>query len=700
MTDINGNTTGALSNVATNPLDKDLNISDYNIVGLPFGSSLRTIQSTQILQTSIINDSANKLLNVGDVVLGTTEMTGMLKVPNLQTNVISDTASQESNINIFNGEIQIQSPSLSYNNNPIVTSPYNDQIIATSFKVNGGTSDTYLMSDGSLLKYSANSGNSNYYLYKSSTTQDVTPPIGDITYNNAVQANATMIYISHRTRDTIDIEIFFKQLSTLIEVYIQDQDTSLNYIQYNITGTPTITAEAQVAIPVIMRVGAGTGLTNFPNGHNVLLSFFTNSIETDLRISTLENKTINQTAINGVSTQFNGTNGVISTKFMKPSGGNPLHFWMTDGSTNSNTYALDSDLINTNSNITTLQTKTQNLSSNTTTSTFTGTGGIISDKFVTNTGTSLMFVKGDGSLDSTGYATLSLVNDVVNLINPVITKTQYQSIVGTNTSFTSGLLFNCPITLTNASLIDIASNDRPYIGLQYQHNSSGVPTVQSNSLITPFGSTALNATPWVNTNNFTRQYACGLWTTVALADGAPCGYGGTAGTGAYVTTNGSFGLTYILGIADTAYNANNCQNFFGLWWLQTVIPLTQAIQLNVQRRMICFGSSTTDANICIYTAGLLTTVKQVDLGSSFPANRPSGTVSTDWYKLTMYWDGVANMYYKAVNTTLNVTVSGMFTPNIDDMPAGTSCTHQCVRIMGSPQSNGQAKLKVQRFGIF
>jgi hypothetical protein len=49
--------------------------------------------------------------------------------------------------------------------------------------------------------------------------------------------------------------------------------------------------------------------------------------------------------------------------------------------------------------------------------------------------------------------------------------------------------------------------------------------------------------------------------------------------------------------------------------------------------MICFGSDTDDPNICIYTAGVGTTVKQVDLGTSFPANRPSGSVSTDIFKL-------------------------------------------------------------------
>ena len=86
--------------------------------------------------------------------------------------------------------------------------------------------------------------------------------------------------------------------------------------------------------------------------------------------------------------------------------------------------------------------------------------------------------------------------------------------------------------------------------------------------------------------------------------------------------------------------------------------------------MICFGSNTNDANICIYTAGATSTVKQVDLGAAFPANRPSTTptvfASTDFYKFNLYWD-TTKFYYKAHNTTTNVIVSGTFTALVSDM---------------------------------
>jgi hypothetical protein len=178
-----------------------------------------------------------------------------------------------------------------------------DDITANKFIVAGGTNIQYLLADGTLLTASANSGNSNFYLYKSINTA-FSPPIssGDIVYNNANQSSATVIYISHLTRDNIDIEIFFENVSSLNDLYIQDQNNSLNYIRYNITGTPTILPNDYILIPVLLGTSGGTGSTSFGTNHNVLLSIFTNSIETDVRISNLENKTQNQTAILNTTT--------------------------------------------------------------------------------------------------------------------------------------------------------------------------------------------------------------------------------------------------------------------------------------------------------------------------------------------------------------------------------------------------------------
>ena len=177
-------------------------------------------------------------------------------------------------------------------------------------KKTGGTSIQYMMADGSVLSQSASSGNSNFYLYKINTSMTTTPASGYVSFNNATQSSATTIYISHQTSDGIDVEVFFKQITILSEVYIQDQNNSSLFIQYNITSAPTLTINSKIQIPVIVST---SGTTGFANNHSILVSFFQNGLEVDTRLSNLETKTQNQTAISGTTTMTGNLNivGVV-----------------------------------------------------------------------------------------------------------------------------------------------------------------------------------------------------------------------------------------------------------------------------------------------------------------------------------------------------------------------------------------------------
>ncbi len=42
------------------------------------------------------------------------------------------------------------------------------------------------------------------------------PNNGEIIYNTFTQASVSMIYISHLTRDNIDIEVFYNQIAELL----------------------------------------------------------------------------------------------------------------------------------------------------------------------------------------------------------------------------------------------------------------------------------------------------------------------------------------------------------------------------------------------------------------------------------------------------------------------------------------------------
>lgn len=250
--DVNGLEEALSGSTVTNPLTTNLSIGTSDITGLFGGQTLKGLNTSVIAHSAVLDDHSYKLRNI-----------------------------------------------TSTTNNVLTT--FTGQIECGSIKKTGGTNIQYLMADGTTLTQSANSGNSNFYLYNSGTSQNVTPANGYLTYNNAVQANATMIYINHLTRDAIDIEVFLKQINTLTEIYLQDQNLSENYIQYNVVGSPTITVGSKVAIPVLLRIGNGTGLTNFSDGHNVLVSFFSNALEVDTRLSIIDNKTLNLSSTNSTN---------------------------------------------------------------------------------------------------------------------------------------------------------------------------------------------------------------------------------------------------------------------------------------------------------------------------------------------------------------------------------------------------------------
>lgn len=277
ITDIN-DLENRLNSVLTNPFNGTLIATDF-----------------ETSDYFSINDELKKIDNITSATQSPdiTNMTGILKVPDIGIDRIYNTG-QSVFIDLTTNDVDINATNLKFNGNNLLTTPYAGEIEATSFKKTSGTNIQYLMADGSTLTQSANSGNSNFYLYNSGTSGDTTPPAGFITYNdNSIQKNSTMIYISHKTRDNFDIEVFFYQITTLTDVYVQDQDSSANYIQFNIVGVPVITPEAQIAIPVIVT---SFGINGFANGHNIFISFFSNSLEIDTRISNLESKTENITA--------------------------------------------------------------------------------------------------------------------------------------------------------------------------------------------------------------------------------------------------------------------------------------------------------------------------------------------------------------------------------------------------------------------
>jgi hypothetical protein len=274
---------------------------NFDIVSNPFRGTLEVFD-LETLTTFSLNTELQKIDNFEPSIPGSTFLDGVLNVSEMKISEIYD-PTDNSSLQFSNSSIGVLAANFNLNDNNITL--VND-ILANRFIVRGGTDIQYLLADGSLLTQSANSGNSNFYLYNSINTS-FSPPVGsgNVEYNSPDQALATIVYISHITRDNIDIEIFFQNVSTLNLLYLQDQNDSNNYIKYDITGNATIITNSYISVPVSAIESGGTGSTSFGPSHNILISIFTNSIETDTRISTLETKTQNQTAVVN-NTTFSG----------------------------------------------------------------------------------------------------------------------------------------------------------------------------------------------------------------------------------------------------------------------------------------------------------------------------------------------------------------------------------------------------------
>lgn len=109
--------------------------------------------------------------------------------------------------------------------------------------------------------------------FRASNTTTPTPTAGQVRWDNATQISANNLLISHETFGNTDIDFIFLTLQVGEKIYIQDKDDATNYQIWEVTGAPTGShASAYWTIPVTLESSNGTGTTNFPNNHNILVA--------------------------------------------------------------------------------------------------------------------------------------------------------------------------------------------------------------------------------------------------------------------------------------------------------------------------------------------------------------------------------------------------------------------------------------------
>lgn len=101
------------------------------------------------------------------------------------------------------------------------------------------------------------------------------PGDGHIRWDNATQINSGTLRISHLTDGNVDIDRILSLLVAGQDLILQDANASANYQEWKVSGAPTNfnpgAANSYWDIPVTLITSAGTGTTNFPNNHQIIL---------------------------------------------------------------------------------------------------------------------------------------------------------------------------------------------------------------------------------------------------------------------------------------------------------------------------------------------------------------------------------------------------------------------------------------------
>lgn len=139
----------------------------------------------------------------------------------------------------------------------------------------GATGATGIGTTGATGPTGPSGQSTSYYEYKADVSTTVTPPNpGYIRWNNLTQANATQIHASHLTEHLIDVDIFLGLLKQNDIIVIQDRNNSANFQRWRINGTPIVSDNSFVTLPVSLL----NSTTTFTSNQSLILAIATSGL--------------------------------------------------------------------------------------------------------------------------------------------------------------------------------------------------------------------------------------------------------------------------------------------------------------------------------------------------------------------------------------------------------------------------------------
>jgi hypothetical protein len=217
---------------------------------------------------------------------------------------------------------------------------------------------------------------------------------------------------------------------------------------------------------------------------------------------------------------------------------------------------------------------------------------------------------------------------------------------------------------TGSSFIPTLNSSETFRGQTHRNNSTTIDTY--GGVVT--STSASNLAQSVSTTTFASRHIRLRYYASIVQTGRYTGVRGSAQQ--FWSITGGFRYVCDFNISDTAFSGT-CQNFFGLGAYNTDLNYGGSSTLSVSSltNIIGIGSDSSDANLqVIYNDGTGTASK-IDLGSSFPSNRTSGSASTTVYSIQLYNEpGSTSVLYEVINQETGAVAQGTLT---SDLPASS-----------------------------
>lgn len=248
---------------------------------------------------------------------------------------------------------------------------------------------------------------------------------------------------------------------------------------------------------------------------------------------------------------------------------------------------------------------------------------------------------------------------------------------------------------SSSAFIPLLQGNEVFRGVTHRFNSVTYDTYSGYTM----NITGAQFAKGVGTGSYYARQIMSTYTPTATGTGS---YGCLRGATQLWSISGGFYFVCEYAIADTAY-AVGTHNFVGLTIDNTALAIGSSLnnQPSALTNIIAVANDSGDANLQIMHNDLSGVATKIDLGTSFPSNRTSGSALTTVYFIEFYnAPSSTSVKYRVTNKETGVVQQGTLSTNLPS--TSNQLTFQVGRSMGTSAGgvNNSAIYGVGRLGFY